>query len=50
MWSQVQGDLQQILAAKIYPALIPDAVYRHYLSTAGLPPREGAVPPELKSV
>jgi hypothetical protein len=48
MWSQVQGDLQQILAAKIYPALIPDPVYRHYLVSAGLPPRDGAVPLELK--
>jgi hypothetical protein len=48
MWSQIQSDLQQILSAKIYPALIPDAVYRHYLGSAGLPPREGVVPPELK--
>lgn len=48
MWSQVQADLWQLLAAKVYPALIPDAVYRHYLGSAGLPPREGSVPPELK--
>jgi len=48
MWSQVQSDLQEILAAKIYPLLITDAVYRHYLVSAGLPPRVGEVPADLK--
>ncbi len=48
MWSQVQVDLQQLLSAKIYPALILDAVYRHYLGSAGLPPHEGTIPSELK--
>ena len=36
MWSQVQTDLERLLAAKIYPLLLGDAVYRHFLMFAGL--------------
>lgn len=38
MWSQVQTDLERMLAAKIYPLLLSDAVYRHFLMFAGLGP------------
>ena len=36
MWSQVQTDLERLLAAKVYPLLLGDAVYRHFLMFAGL--------------
>src|SRR5208282_5231248 len=36
MWSQVQSDLERLLSAKIYPLLLSDAVYRHFLMFAGL--------------
>jgi hypothetical protein len=38
MWSQVQTDLERLLAAKVYPLLLSDAVYRHFLMFAGLGP------------
>jgi hypothetical protein len=36
MWSQVQADLAKLLAARIYPALLEDAVYRSFLVFAGV--------------
>jgi hypothetical protein len=36
MWSQVQADLESLLAAKIYPGLLEDAVYRAFLVSAGV--------------
>lgn len=38
MWSQVQNDLERLLAAKVYPLLLSDAIYRHFLMFAGLGP------------
>jgi hypothetical protein len=38
MWSQVQTDLERMLAARVYPLLLSDAVYRHFLMFAGLGP------------
>jgi hypothetical protein len=38
MWSQVQTDLERLLAAKVYPLLLSDALYRHFLMFAGLGP------------
>lgn len=36
MWSQVEVDLEKMLAAKIYPALLEDPVYRAFLVFAGI--------------
>ena len=38
MWSQVRTDLERLLAAKVYPLLLSDALYRHFLMLAGLGP------------
>jgi hypothetical protein len=38
MWSQVQIDLERLLATKVYSLLLNDAVYRHFLMFAGLGP------------
>jgi hypothetical protein len=35
MWSQVQADLEKLIAARVYPALLEDAVYRAFLVSAG---------------
>ena len=47
MWNQVETDLARMLAAKIYPGLLTDAVYRKFLTFAGFGP---AFPQDLKSV
>jgi len=46
MWAQIENDLQKILAAKIYPGLLTDSVYRKFLVFAGFGP---AFPADLKS-
>ncbi|MBZ5622948.1 MAG: hypothetical protein LAQ69_30075 [Acidobacteriia bacterium] len=38
MWSQVEADFEQMLARKIYPVLLGDAVYRAFLTLAGMGP------------
>ena len=51
MWSQVQADLERLLAAKVYPLLLSDAVYRHFLMFAGLGPnclKGGPAPASLR--
>jgi hypothetical protein len=51
MWSQVQADLERLLAAKVYPLLLSDAVYRHFLMFAGLGPNSldaGPAPTALR--
>jgi hypothetical protein len=51
MWSQVQADLEKMLAAKIYSALIEDAVYRAFLVSAGVKLSQlgdCSVPPALR--
>jgi len=51
MWSQVQTDLERLLAAKVYPLLLSDAVYRHFLMFAGLEPNSleaGPAPAALR--
>ena len=35
MWAQVRTDLENLLSAIIYPALIGDAVYRAFLTSTG---------------
>jgi len=45
MWSQVQVDLERILADKIYPVLLTDAVYRHFLAVAGIQPSSTSISP-----
>jgi hypothetical protein len=35
MWSQVQADLEKLLAEKIYSTLLEDSVYRAFLVSAG---------------
>ncbi len=36
MWSQVRTDLENLLAARVYPVLLEDAVYRAFLVGAGM--------------
>jgi hypothetical protein len=51
MWSQVQADLEKLISAKIYPALLEDAVYRSFLVSAGVKlgaVGDGAVPAALR--
>ena len=48
MWAQVEGEFANTLAARIYPALLADAVYRQFLALAGLGPNfpaDNRVPP-----
>ena len=47
VWSQVENDLEKLIAAKIYPGLLTDGVYRKFLTFAGFGP---AFPRDLKSV
>ena len=49
MWSQVQSDLERLLAAKVYPLLLSDAVYRHFLMFAGLGPNSLAAGPAMSA-
>jgi hypothetical protein len=35
MWAQVRTDLENLLSASIYPALMGDAVYRAFLTSTG---------------
>jgi hypothetical protein len=52
MWSQVEKDLEKMLAAKIYRVLLTqDAVYRSFLMSAGLGPNfpsDDQIPPRLR--
>lgn len=52
MWAQVEKDLQQLLAAKIYNVLLlHDAVYRSFLMLAGMGPnfpKDDQIPPPLR--
>lgn len=50
MWSQVQHDLENLLAAKIYSCLVEDAVYRAFLVSAGFrfSGRDYSIPPNLQ--
>jgi len=46
MWSIVQSDLEKLLAARVYPALLADPFYQHFLAFAGLlPGPTNAIPP-----
>ena len=52
MWSQVRADLENLLAAKIYPVLLEDAVYRAFLVSAGVKlgqVSDSAVPARLQT-
>jgi hypothetical protein len=49
MWPTAQSDLEKILSAKVYAALLADPVYQHFLAFAGLlPGPTNAVPPSLQ--
>jgi hypothetical protein len=47
MWPQVETDLEKMLAARIYPGLLTDAVYRKFLTFAGFGP---SFPRDLNSL
>jgi hypothetical protein len=50
MWADVKRDLELLLVAKIYRVLLHDAVYRHFLTLAGLGPNFSSdqIPPNLR--
>jgi hypothetical protein len=52
MWWQVQTDLEHLLAVRVYPLLLSDAEYRHFLMFAGLGPNSleaGPAPEALRA-